>query len=117
MSEAARGPTIWVALARKMGPQTLLMDLKTLLRHDVFHVASSLRGEEKSRDVRPGDAALCERMVNFVAARIADASELRASEQFPYQYFAAYLKVDSEVWQKSKTALHKSAEIASCSPS
>ena len=31
-----RGPTVWAALARKMGPQALRMNWNTLLRHDVF---------------------------------------------------------------------------------
>jgi len=34
---AAKGPTVWAALARKMGPQALRMNLDTLLRHDVFN--------------------------------------------------------------------------------
>jgi len=36
--DAAKGPTVWAALARKMGPQALGMNLNTLLRHDVFRV-------------------------------------------------------------------------------
>lgn len=51
-------------------------------------------------------------MVDYVASRIADESEIRRSKQFPYQYFAAYLNADSDVPQKIKTALHKAAEIA-----
>jgi 60 kDa SS-A/Ro ribonucleoprotein len=51
-------------------------------------------------------------MVDYVADRIADASEIRRSKQFPYQYFAAYLNADDNVPQKIKTALHKAAEIA-----
>ena len=30
---------VWAALARKMGPQALRMNLNTLLRHGVFNVA------------------------------------------------------------------------------
>ncbi len=52
------------------------------------------------------------RMVDYVADRIADESEIRRSKQFPYQYFAAYLNADDNVPQKIKTALHKAAEIA-----
>lgn len=52
-------------------------------------------------------------MVDYVADRIADESEIRRSKQFPYQYFAAYLNADDNVPQKIKTALHKAAEIAS----
>jgi len=47
---------VWAALARKMGPQALRMNLNTLLRHDVL----------KS-----------EAMVDYVAGRISDESEIR----------------------------------------
>ena len=67
------------------------MNLNTLLRHDVLATSA---------------------MVDYVADRIADESEIRRSKQFPYQYFAAYLNADDNVPQKIKTALHKAAEIA-----
>lgn len=91
LSDAAKGPKVWAALARKMGPQALRMNLNTLLRHDVLK----------------SDA-----MVDYVASRIADEAEIRRAKQFPYQYFAAYLNADDNVPQKIKTALHKAAEIA-----
>ncbi len=91
LSDAAKGPKVWAALARKMGPQALRMNLNTLLRHDVLATSA---------------------MVDYVADRIADQSEIRRSKQFPYQYFAAYLNADDNVPQKIKTALHKAAEIA-----
>ncbi len=91
LSDAAKGPKVWAALARKMGPQALRMNLNTLLRHDVLATSA---------------------MVDYVADRIADESEIRRSNQFPYQYFAAYLNVNDNVPQKIKTALHKAAEIA-----
>jgi len=91
LSDAAKGPKVWAALARKMGPQALRMNLNTLLRHDVLATVA---------------------MVDYVADRIADESEIRRSKQFPYQYFAAYLNADDNVPQKIKTALHKAAEIA-----
>jgi len=91
LSDAAKGPKVWAALARKMGPQALRMNLNTLLRHDVLATSA---------------------MVEYVADRIADESEIRRSKQFPYQYFAAYLNADDNVPQKIKTALHKAAEIA-----
>ncbi len=91
LSDAAKGPTVWAALARKMGPQALRMNLNTLLRHDVLATNA---------------------MIDYVADRIADESEIRRSKQFPYQYFAAYLNADDNVPQKIKTALHKAAEIA-----
>jgi 60 kDa SS-A/Ro ribonucleoprotein len=91
LSDAAKGPKVWAALARKMGPQALRMNLNTLLRHDVLATSA---------------------MVNYVADRVADESEIRRSKQFPYQYFAAYLNADENIPQKIKTALHQGAEIA-----
>ncbi len=80
-----------MALARKMGPQASRMNLNTLLRHDVFK----------------SDA-----MVDYVAGRIADESDIRRSRQFPYQFFTAYLNAADEVPHKIKSALHAAAEIA-----
>lgn len=91
LSDAAAGPKVWAALARKMGPQALRMNLDTLLRHDVLKDSAT---------------------VDYVASRIADESEIRREKQFPYQYLAAYLNVNDEVPQKIKSALHKAAEIA-----
>jgi 60 kDa SS-A/Ro ribonucleoprotein len=71
------------------------MNLNTLLRHEVFG--------QNGRDTK---------MVDYVAARIADADEIRQSRQFPYQYLTAYLNASDEVPQKIKTALHQAAEIA-----
>jgi 60 kDa SS-A/Ro ribonucleoprotein len=111
LSDAAKGPKVWSALARKMGPQALRMNLNTLLRHDVFNVdqlSSTDPGEIP--DKRFGQSFY--NMVDYVADRIADESEVRRSKQFPYQYFAAYLNADDNVPQKIKTALQKAAEIA-----
>ena len=36
LADAAKGPLVWKAIARQMGPQALRMNLNTLLRHDVF---------------------------------------------------------------------------------
>jgi 60 kDa SS-A/Ro ribonucleoprotein len=91
LADAARGSDTWKAIARQMGPQALRMNLNTLLRHDVLND----RG-----------------MVDFVAAKIADADEIRSSRQFPYQYLSAYLNVDDKVPQKIKAALCEAAEIA-----
>jgi 60 kDa SS-A/Ro ribonucleoprotein len=91
LADAARGPSTWKAIARQMGPQALRMNLNTLLRHDVL----SDRG-----------------MVDFVAAKIADAEEIRSARQFPYQYLAAYLNADDGLPQKIKAALCEAAEIA-----
>lgn len=95
LADAAKGPLVWKAIAREMGPQALRMNLNTLLRHEVF-----------------GQNAADSEMVDYVAARIADEGEIRQSRQFPYQYLAAYLNTGSEVPQKIKSALHKAAEIA-----
>ena len=91
MADAARGPKVWAALARKMGPQALRMNLNTLLRHDVL----------KS-----------EAMVDYVASRIADPSEIRRSRQFPYQFFTAYLNAADEIPHQIKSALQAAAELA-----
>ncbi len=120
LSDAAKGPKVWAALVRKMGPQALRMNLNTLLRHDVFESGTGILPVEKSTSngIQAGSAnhtqagSLCHTMVDYVADRIADESEIRRSKQFPYQYFAAYLNADDNVPQKIKTALHKAAEIA-----
>jgi len=91
LTDAAKGPSVWAAIARKMGPQALRMNLNTLLRHDVLATTE---------------------MVNYVADRIADEAEVRRSRQFPYQYFAAYMNADDRMPAKIKAALHKAAEIA-----
>jgi 60 kDa SS-A/Ro ribonucleoprotein len=36
LADAAKGPKVWRAIARQMGPQALRMNLNTLLRHGVF---------------------------------------------------------------------------------
>ena len=94
LADAAKGPAVWAAIARKMGPQALRMNLNTLVRHGVI-------GPDANRE-----------MVDYVAARLADADEIRRSRQFPYQFLAAYLNAGDEVPQKIKAALHKAAEIA-----
>ncbi len=91
LADAARGPLVWKAIARQMGPQALRMNLNTLLRHGVL-----------------ADAELAD----YVAGRIADADEIRSSGQFPYQFLAAYLNVDESVPHQIKAALSEAAEIA-----
>ncbi len=95
LADAAKGPVVWKAIARHMGPQALRMNLNTLLRHEVL-----------------GNGRPDREMVDFVAGRIADAEEIRRSRQFPYQFLAAYLNANAEVPQKIKAALHQAAEIA-----
>jgi hypothetical protein len=92
LSDAAKGPTVWAALARKMGPQALRMNLNTLLRHDVFNVeqlSSTVSADKQDRlgqssynvehlssiaqpsnDKRLGHSL--DNMVDYVADRIAD---------------------------------------------
>ncbi len=94
LADTAKGTAVWAAIARKMGPQALRMNLNTLVRHGVI-------GPDANRE-----------MVDYVAARLADQDEIRRSRQFPYQYLAAYMHASDEVPQKIKTALHKAAEIA-----
>ena len=94
LADTAKDSTVWAAIARKMGPQALRMNLNTLVRHGVL--GPDAKGE----------------MVDYVAARLADADEIRRSRQFPYQFLAAYLNASDEVPQKIKAALHKAAEIA-----
>jgi 60 kDa SS-A/Ro ribonucleoprotein len=91
LADAARGPTVWKAIARQMGPQALRMNLNTLLRHEVLNDAE---------------------MVDFVAGKIADAEEIHNSRQFPYQYLSAYLNAEDELPHKIKAALCQAAEIA-----
>ena len=45
------------------------------------------------------DAAPTDRVAR-VAARIADAAEIRRSRQFPYQYLAAYLNVSLRTFER-----------------
>jgi 60 kDa SS-A/Ro ribonucleoprotein len=94
LADTAKGPAVWAAIARKMGPQALRMNLNTLVRHGVI-----------GPDADP-------EMVEYVAARLADPEEIRRSRQFPYQFLAAYMHAGDEVPQKIKTALHEAAEIA-----
>ena len=91
LADTAKGTEVWRAIAQRMGPQALRMNLNTLQRHGVFE-----------------DVA----MVREVADRLADADEIRRSCQFPYQFFAAYLNASNDVPHAIKAALHQAAEIA-----
>ncbi|HWG47101.1 MAG TPA: TROVE domain-containing protein [Gemmataceae bacterium] len=92
LADSARGPSVWKAIARQMGPQALRMNLNTLVRHDAL----------------AGDLE----MVLYVAGRLADADEIRRSRQFPYQYLAAYLNAEANVPQAIREALGQAAETA-----
>lgn len=91
LSDSAKGPPVWSAIARTMGPQALRMNLNTLQRHGVFNDAE---------------------VVKYVASRLSDKEEIRRSRQLPYQFFAAYLNATDEVPHLIKSALHEAAEIA-----
>lgn len=95
LADAAKGPLVWKAIARQMGPQALRMNLNTLMRHEV------LNSDRRNRE-----------MVDYVASRLANADDIRRSRQFPYQFLAAYLNASSDVPQKIKAALSVAAEIA-----
>jgi 60 kDa SS-A/Ro ribonucleoprotein len=47
-----------------------------------------------------------------VAARVAEADEIRKARQFPYQYLAAYLNAEDDVPHAIREALGQAAEIA-----
>ena len=96
LADAAKGPLVWKAIARQMGPQALRMNLNTLLRHDVFKNGN---GADNT-------------MIDYVARQLADPDAIARSRQFPYQFLAAYLNAGAEVPHKIKAALHDAAEIA-----
>ena len=97
LADAAKGPAVWKAIARQMGPQALRMNLNTLMRHDVFKLPGGKTDKE---------------MIQSVATRIADPAAIARSRQFPYQYFAAYLNADSSIPNVIRKALHEAAELA-----
>ena len=94
LADSAKGPAVWTAIARRMGPQALRMNLNTLARHGVFAGAAA------------------DEMVRFVAERLADADEIRRSRQFPYQFLAAYLNADENLPHALRAALCSAAETA-----
>ncbi len=101
LADAAKGPLVWKAIARQMGPQALRMNLNTLLRHDVFKKPGIL-----------GFAGTDNAMIDYVAGQLADRDAIARIRQFPYQFLAAYMNASDEVPSKIKTALHDAAEIA-----
>lgn len=111
LADSAKGPKVWAALARTMGPQALRMNLNTLQRHGVFGEQLGILGRMLAA-ILPSNLAKSETMVDFVAARLADESEIRWAKQFPYQYFAAYMNAADDVPARIKIALHRAAEIA-----
>lgn len=111
LADAAKGPQAWKEIARKMGPQALRMNLNTLLRHGVFERNTNLLGTVlKAAGIVAEENEV--NMVDYVAERVANESEVQRSKQFPYQYFAAYMNAEDNIPHKIKDALHKAAEIA-----
>ena len=51
LADAAKGPLVWKAIARQMGPQALRMNLNTLLRHEVLRATP--RWSTSSRPALP----------------------------------------------------------------
>jgi len=69
-----------------MGPQALRMNLNTLLRHGVFGPVAQTGwtvGRAIAEVLGFSLAPVKENMVDCVAARLADAEEIRRSRQFP----------------------------------
>ena len=91
---ATKGPLVWKAIARQMGPQALRMNLNTLLRHDAFKKPGIL--------VFAGTDNV---MIDYVAGPLADVDAIRRSGQFRYQFLAAYLNASDEVPQKIKASV------------
>lgn len=111
LADAAKGPQAWKEIARKMGPQALRMNLNTLLRHNVFERKATFLGEAlRAAGVLVKSTEL--NMIDYVADRIANRTEVERSKQFPYQYFAAYMNAEDDIPHKIKNALHEAAEIA-----
>ena len=116
LADAAKGPEAWKAIARKMGPQTLRMNLNTLARHAVFGRKSETgwkirRAIADALRIKPTSSE-SDDMVAYVAGRLADVEEIRRSRQFPYQYLAAYLNAGDGIPQAIRNSLHQAAEIA-----
>lgn len=117
LADSAKGPKVWAAMARTMGPQALRMNLNTLRRHGVFEPQPGRFAQQMAKllprlgwsEEAPSDGQL---MVQYVAGRLADENEIRRSRQFPYQYLAAYLNAADDLPSAIKVALHKAAESA-----
>jgi len=90
LADSVKDVCVWKAIARQMGPMALRMNLNTLKRHGVLDDPT---------------------LVVEVSQRLQDADEIRASRQFPYQYYAAWANA-TEVPGAIREALHAAAEIA-----
>ncbi len=92
LADAARGPLVWKALARQMGPQALRMNLNTLARHEVFDGCATMIGVR----CQPH----CRRRRDPPLAAV------------PVPVPGGVPERGSDVPQKIKAALHRAAEIA-----
>jgi 60 kDa SS-A/Ro ribonucleoprotein len=81
----------WCDIARRASWQATRMNLNTFARHGVF-----ARRE----------------LVDIVAARLRDESEIRRARVFPYQLLAAYRSVDDAVPSELRRALEDAMEAA-----
>jgi 60 kDa SS-A/Ro ribonucleoprotein len=81
----------WCDIARRASWQATRMNLNTFARHGVF-----ARRE----------------LVDIVAARLRDESEIRRARVFPYQLLAAYRSVDDAVPSELRRALEDAMETA-----
>ena len=81
----------WKKIANNATWNQTRMNLNTFARHNVL------------KDVK---------VVNVLAERLADASQIKKSKVFPYQLFSAFLNVNSDVPQKLSIALQKAADSA-----
>lgn len=81
----------WVEIARKGGWQMLRQNLNTFARNGVFEVDG---------------------MAEMVAARLADAEEIRKARVFPYQLMVAWTMTDATVPACVKYALQDAMEVA-----
>lgn len=82
----------WASVARRAAWQTLRMNLNTFARHGAF----------------AADPGLAE----AVAARLADAGEVRRSRVYPYQILAAWKSLDPQVPGLVANALQDALEVS-----
>ncbi len=85
-------PAQWRDVAFHATWHTTRMNLNTFARHDVFDD---------------------QRMIDFVAARLRNADEIRRSRVLPYQLFTTYCALDRAVPNPVRNALHDALHLAS----
>jgi len=81
----------WCEIARRASWQATRMNLNTFARHGVF----------KTRE-----------LIDVIAARLRDESEIRRARVFPYQLLAAFRSVDDAVPSEVRRALEDAMESA-----